>query len=393
MHKHLTIFVIFCCALFLAGAVYVQRLPKPNLADFSPAAADVSQSPYAELSKAKVLEVLKTESENTKHYSRFYQELKVKIISGSEKGKEALVIYDDQLLKNERQAVKAGQTIVVGKIQAGDEAEYVMADRYRLPALIILVGLFFISVLIFGKWRGLTSIFGLIVSIAVLVYFIAPNILAGKSPLLVTLTGGGVIAFASMFFAHGFNKRTLIALVSLLSTLTLASVIAYVFVNSAWLLGVGTEGAYFLQTGFFGNLNLQGLLLGGILIGALGVLDDITTAQTAVVEELFKVNNQLSLREVFFKANSVGKEHIASLVNTLVLAYAGASMPIFLLFNLQSNISLWTLLNSEFVAEEIVRTLVGSTALVLAVPITTALAAYYFSKSQQSLRNSTLPKT
>ncbi len=380
MRKHLIIFVIFFCALFLVGAVYVQRLPEAEQKNFSVSAADISQSPYQELSRAKVLEVLKTESENSRHYSRFYQEFRAEILSGSEAGKNIFVSYDDQILQNKNQAIKQGQTIVVGKIQQGGETEYVMADRYRLPALAVLAAIFFLVVLIFGKWRGLTSIVGLAVSLAVLVYFIAPNILAGKSPLLVSLIGGGGIALASMFFAHGFNKRTLIAVVSLLGTLTLSSVISYFFVKSSYLFGIGTEGAYFLQAGFFGSLNMQGLLQSGIMIGALGVLDDITTAQTAVVEELYKTNGNLSFKEVFFKANSVGKEHIASLVNTLVLAYAGASMPLFLLLNLQSQNSLWAVLNSEFLAEEIVRTLVGSTALVLAVPITTFLAAYFFTK-------------
>jgi len=148
-------------------------------------------------------------------------------------------------------------------------------------------------------------------------------------------------------------------------------------VIGAKLLGNGSEQAYFIQAGYFGSINLQGLLLGGIIIGTLGVLNDITTAQAATVEEIHLANNQLSFRRLYQKGSSVGREHIASLINTLVLTYVGVSLPLFLLFSVNGQ-SLWTVLNSSTIAEEIVRTLVGSMALILAVPVTTVLAAYYF---------------
>jgi len=145
------------------------------------------------------------------------------------------------------------------------------------------------------------------------------------------------------------------------------------------LFGLGSEESLDLQYGALKNINLQGLLLAGIIIGALGVLDDITTAQTAAVAELKLANAKLSFDELYRRGMAVGKEHITSLVNTLALAYAGASLPMLLLFTVYQQ-PLWVTLNSEFVVEEVVRTVVGSLALTVAVPITTFLAAYWFSR-------------
>jgi uncharacterized membrane protein len=146
------------------------------------------------------------------------------------------------------------------------------------------------------------------------------------------------------------------------------------------LFGNGSEASLLLQSTALGNIDLQGLLLAGIVIGTLGILDDITTAQTAVVEELYIANPSFSRKELYGKAMSVGREHIASLINTLVLAYAGAFFPLFLIIILNFNQPLWTVINSEFISEEIVRALVGSTALVLAVPFTSFLATMYFTR-------------
>jgi uncharacterized membrane protein len=166
---------------------------------------------------------------------------------------------------------------------------------------------------------------------------------------------------------------------------------AIIFVAIGKLFGLGSEEAIYLQLVPLEQLNLQGLLLGGIILGALGVLDDITTAQSAAVDELRKANPALGARELYRRGLSVGTEHITSLVNTLFLAYAGASLPLFILFTIYNDMPLWVTLNSEFIAEEIVRTVVGSVALILAVPITTAAAAAIFSRPRPS-RTEPLPR-
>ncbi len=187
-----------------------------------------------------------------------------------------------------------------------------------------------------------------------------------------------MIATVSIYVAHGFNRRTSVAVGGTLISICIAIGTSLLFVWMGKLFGVGAEETLYLQTAGIGNINLQGLLLGGIIIGALGVLDDITTAQSAAVAEIADANPSLTSGELLKRGLSVGKEHITSLVNTLVLAYAGASFPALLLFVVYER-PWWVVANTELIAEEIVRTLVGSIALMCAVPITTAIAARVFS--------------
>ena len=223
---------------------------------------------------------------------------------------------------------------------------------------------------------GLQSVLGLFVSILILAAFVVPQIIHGKNPLLISFIGAFLIACTALYLAHGFSKKTSIALASTLLTLLVSAILAIIFVHTASLFGLGSEEAMYLQIGQTQNINLRGLLLGGIIIGALGVLDDITTAQTAAIAEIYRHNPRLKFRDLYRSGLTIGREHIASLVNSLALAYVGASMPLLLLFTVNRTSPLWVILNSEFIAEEIVRTLVGSATLLFAVPISTFFAAW-----------------
>lgn len=273
-----------------------------------------------------------------------------------------------------------GQRVIVSATPRVDGSKlYGVVDTYRLPAL-MLVFLIFVGLLVlFAGLSGVASLIGLAFTIAVLGAFVVPQILAGYNPLMISVAGAFIIAILSLYLSHGFSLRISVALLGTLITITLAIGLAYLFVQLAGLSGTGTEEAFYLGLSGAEGLNLRGLLLGGIVIGTLGVLDDITTAQAAVVEELHKANSKLTVRELYQRGFSVDKEHIISLVNTLALAYVGASLPLLLLFVLSSQ-PFWVTANSQIVAEEVVRTLVGSSALILAVPITTYLAARIFSK-------------
>ncbi|HVY68273.1 MAG TPA: YibE/F family protein [Patescibacteria group bacterium] len=374
------------------GAYKVETAPLANRQKFSIAAADPSAAPYAELDKARVLTVSDNSEVQGSRYSRITARLQVRLLTGREQGQQVEVVQDEQLTDARLQEIHPGDIIVVGQIQIpvpqdqslggpAQAASYVLVDRYRLPGLAALAAIFLILAALLGRWRGLTSLVGLAVSAGILIWFVAPNILAGKDPVVVTLVGAGGIALVSMFLAHGFNRRTVLAVISTLLTLGLAEVLAYYAVIWTRLFGNGSEEAFYLQQGFAGNINLRGLLLGGILIGSLGILNDITTAQAAAVAELRGANSSLTLKELYQKGLSVGREHIASLINTLVLVYVGTSLPLFLLVTLTTvSQQWWAILNSGSLAEEIVRTLVGGLALILAVPITTILAAFVFSR-------------
>lgn len=313
--------------------------------------------------------------------------LTLKILEGEEKDKVVRIQYGGFFTIQGNPLLQPGQEVVVGKAATSGQpaaadisAEYTIVDQYRLPSLIIMVVIFLALAIFFGRKKGVTSIIGLILTIAVLLYGIVPAIMAGHNPVLVSFIGATVIAIISLYISHGFSKRTTIALISLLITLILATGLSLLFVSISHLTGAASENAYFLQFGSLKNISLSGLLLGGIIIGALGVLDDITTSQAAAVEEIHKANRKLTLPQLYQRGLSVGREHIASLVNTLFLAYAGASFPLLLLLTDNPQQPLWLTLNQEFMVEEIVRTLVGSSALVLAVPITTFLAARAFTR-------------
>lgn len=310
------------------------------------------------------------------------QKLKVKFTNGDLKGQEQEISNDGLFTLNGGKPLKVGDKVLVYVTSATGTKMFYIADTYRVPALAWMVGSFLLLAVVLSRWKGVASIFGLFISIMVIIKIVIPQIVDGKNPLLMSLIGALIIALVSIYLAHGFNRRTTVALVSTLLTLCIAAGLSIVFVKAGKLFGLGSEEAFYIQQlGTLANLNLQGLLLGGIILGALGVLDDITTAQTASVYEIKRANASLSVRELYASGIRVGREHISSLVNTLFLAYAGASLPLFLFFTVGGSTQpLWVTLNSEFIAEEVVRTLVGSMALMLAVPITTFLAAYYFGR-------------
>ncbi|MEX0649457.1 MAG: YibE/F family protein [Candidatus Andersenbacteria bacterium] len=307
----------------------------------------------------------------------YFQEVKVRLMTGPRAGEEAVIEYG---ALRENQKLKVGEQVILVQPAPlpGTEAKLYVFEKYRLNLVFILLALFVGLAVIFARWRGVTSLVGLGVSISVLTFYVVPNIVSGENPLVVSLLGSFVIAVVSIYLAHGFSRRTSVAVVSTLITIGIAIVLAMGAVAFLDLSGAGSEEAYFLQTSPIENLNLKGLLLGAIIIGALGVLDDITTAQAAAVDEIRKANPKLSRSELFIRGMSVGREHITSLINTLALAYVGTSLPALLLFTVYQR-PIWVVANSEGIVEEVVRTLVGSSALMAAVPITTLLAAYLLS--------------
>jgi len=304
------------------------------------------------------------------------QKLTIEITEGDEKGKTLSLTQTFPSTQSEKN-IKNGETLVISKTISQGKTHYTIYDRYRLPPLFIIVGAFFLLVVLAAGRKGLGAIIGLSISFAVLILYIVPQILHGSDPLFVTISGSLLIMIVTIYLAHGFSQRTTVAIGGTFLSLVITGLLATGMVQILGLTGLGSEEAYMLQ--FQGiTINLKGLLLGGIIIGTLGVLDDITTAQAATVYELAHANEKFDVKELFKRGYSVGKEHITSLVNTLVLAYAGASLPIFIFFVVNPlNQPWWLILNSEMIIEEIVRTLAGSIGLILAVPITTILAAFF----------------
>lgn len=303
-----------------------------------------------------------------------YQRLEVLITKGSLKGREVEIEVGNLPLVSQIKYQPNDQVLISYSLDfEGNEVFYITDFIRRLP-LTILFLLFIILALVIGRWRGASAIFGLFISFLIIFLLILPQIHAGRDPVLVAVLGAFLIIPATFYLSHGFNRKTTIAVLGTLVALLITSFLARFFVRATRLTGYASEEAGFLQVARPGIINIQGLVLGGIIIGLLGILDDITISQAAIVEELKKSNPKIKTKELFLRAMNVGQDHIASMINTLVLVYASAALPLLLLF-INSPRPFSEVINYEIIAEEIVRMLLGSLGLIMAVPITTFLAA------------------
>jgi uncharacterized membrane protein len=278
---------------------------------------------------------------------------------------------------------RAGQRVRVSVLeQEGQPAFYNIRDLERTQPILVLVALFVLAVLAFGRWQGIRSLIGLALSFAVIVGFVIPAILHGRSPVPVALVGAMAIMLVSLYLSHGVSRKTTAAVVGTGLALVLTAALTAGFVAATSLTGLASEDA--LNASFqAGGISLRGLLLAGIILGGLGVLDDVTMSQASLVFELRRADPTASFGKLVTGALAVGRDHIAATVNTLFLAYAGASLPLLVLFTTGGD-SLGTVATAEAAAVEIVRTLCGSIGLIAAVPLTTVLAAALTSQDAEN---------
>nr|WP_052479184.1 YibE/F family protein [Kibdelosporangium sp. MJ126-NF4] len=270
---------------------------------------------------------------------------------------------------------------IVMAYSGGDPAKgesYRVVDFQRGMPLGILAAVFALAILVLGRYQGLAALIALGLSFVVLLLFVLPAILTGENPLLVAVTGAGLIMFIALYLTHGFSVRTSTAVLGTMISLILIGVLGTLFSAVTNLTGLDEDTALLL--GALGHgLDTRGLLLAGLVIGALGVLDDVTVTQASVVWELRRANPLLSWRELYAAGLRIGRDHVSSAVNTLAMAYAGAALPV-LLFSYLSGAGLGTILGSQSIAQEVVRTLVGSIGLIACVPVTTLIAALVASR-------------
>jgi uncharacterized membrane protein len=269
---------------------------------------------------------------------------------------------------------RSGQRVRLSILeQAGQPTFYNIRDLERGRPMVALAALFVLAVIAFGRWQGVRSLIGLACSFAVIVGFVVPAILRGQSPVPVALVGAMAIMLASLYLSHGVGRKTTAAVVGTALALALTGALTAGFVELTALTGLASEDA--LNANFqVGGISLQGLLLAGIILGGLGVLDDVTVSQASLVFELRRADPAAGFAELTGGALAVGRDHVAASVNTLFLAYAGASLPLLVLF-VSGGDPLGTVVTAEAVAVEVVRTLCGSVGLIAAVPLTTVLAA------------------
>ncbi|MFF9324424.1 YibE/F family protein [Streptomyces sp. NPDC014776] len=294
----------------------------------------------------------------------------VRVDTGKDKGRTFTeIVQPDQT----RQLHQGEHVVVAYEPSAPKDLQYSVTDVNRRFPMALLAGIFALAVVVVGRLRGVMALVALAISFLVLNLFILPAILQGSNPLVVAVVGSSAIMLIALYLCHGLSARTSVAVLGTLISLLLIGVLGSLFIGWAALTG-NTDDSTGLIHGLYPSIDMSGLLLAGVIIGSLGVLDDVTVTQTSAVWELHEANPSMGWRGLYRAGIRIGRDHIASVVNTLVLAYAGAALPLLLLFSIAQS-SVGTVANSELVAEEIVRTLVGSIGLVASVPVTTALAA------------------
>lgn len=367
MKRIVTAFICISALFSFATPLYAQEL----------------HDDFNEVVHGKVLEVLDEEvriipGTDTEHT---YQTLRIKLLSGEKTGQE-IEIENDYLQLEKGDRFYANHLIYVD----GSE-HYIITNIDRRMGLIILLLIFVIGIIIFGRWQGVRSLIALIGSFVAIFYILIPGILNGWNPLFASSIVATVVLFFAIFFTHGFNRISLTAFGGTLLAVIITTLFAVFAVHITSLSGFSDDSSIYLNLNTGGNINFTALLLGAIIIGILGVLDDIAITQAAVVNELYSSNPNMSKKEVYTRAIRVGKEHVGALVNTLVLAYTGVSLPLLLLFKVsESNII--STLNMELFATEIVRTIVGSLGLILTVPIVTLLATLYLHDNPAKVEHS-----
>lgn len=364
MKKALAVLVVVFFCPYLSGTVLAAELVEPT--------STTAKARVLEIIRQEVVDIPGTDTKTT------LQALRVRIIDGEEAGKE-IVVEDDHL------GLEEGEVFYLRHVEDPLDGTdyYSVTEPYRLPTLFFFGALFILLVLVFGGRRGMRGLGALALSFFFIFYLLFPGILKGYSPILISVFVASLIVVLGSYITHGFNKTTTSAVLGMIVSIIVTGLLAYAAVYTGRFTGMSSDETMYLNFDTRGAIDFTGLLLGGILIGLLGVLDDAAIAQAIAIEELARVGPHLPRSFIVKRALRIGREHIGALVNTLAVAYVGASLPLLLLFSSYlSTTNLAMTINREIVASEIIRTLIGSIGIVLAVPITTLISSYILVKKR-----------
>jgi uncharacterized membrane protein len=358
------LFVIVIAALLFLPYFSQVELPVAQMSAFG-----------SETVRAQVDEIIEEGQIDLGGTLQRYQIARVEILEGDYAGILMEIDYGKRQVLSGNVYLQFGDEILV---TLGKRADNVLTayfvDFVRTQAMLWLFLVFVASIIVISRWEGLRSLLGMLFSLFIIIAYIIPHILIGEDPVQVSIIGSVILLGVTLYLTYGWNLKTHSAVLGMVFALVITGTLAWFFVIFTRLTGAGDENTLFLMQMLNSNINLRGLLLGGMIIGALGVLDDLVITQASAAFELYGANPGLGFRGLYNAAMRIGRDHVAATVNTLVLAYAGASLPMLLLFSLGRG-NYGSLVNYSFVAEEVVRTLVGSLGLVAAVPLTTAIAA------------------
>lgn len=334
-----------------------------------------SQTDEGEALGGRVTRVLHEETTNIGGVEQWTQQLEVEINTGSLKGQTVVLEHGGHVLATEHTRMHPGDQILLQRSSGGDGDVLHVFDFIREPAILWLMLVFVGVAVIIGEWTGVRSLIGAAFGVLIVVRFILPRIVAGHNPFFVCLIGAVILMAVSQYLVYGFEWKTHAAMSGLILSLAITSVLAVFFTWWAKITGLGSEEAPLLALAAGTHIDLRGLVLGQVIIGSLGVLDDICVGQASAIFQLRSANPQLGWKQLFRRGIAVGRDHIGAMVNTLFLVYVASSLPLLALLSLQ-RFSFRLLANQEFLAEEIILTLVGSLGLMLAMPITSFVASH-----------------
>lgn len=358
-----TRYLFIACAILLLGFTVRTPVLAQEVRDETPLEGRVTR-----ILEEKMIEI---EFNNSRQR---YQKLELEITSSRRRG-ERIVIESGTIPVANIPKYKTGDLLVITPTITGDgNEEYYISDYVRRTPLYILFAIFAGLTVLIGRKRGIASLVGMGISFVVIFSFVLPQILTGANPILTAVAASLLIIPVTFYLSHGFSRKTTAAVLGTIISLIITGILAQYFVGIANLTGFASEEASFLQTAKPGVINITGLLLAGIIIGVLGILDDITISQAAIVFQLKEASPKIPLYELFRRTMDIGRDHIASMVNTLILVYTGAALPLLLLF-INTPRPFAEIINYEIIAEEIIRTLVASIGLILAVPSTTYISS------------------
>jgi uncharacterized membrane protein len=366
MHKILVGCFLFCVGVLGTPTVHAQ-------AELVPDDVSMMKARVERIEKEEVRDIPGTDTPTE------FQTITAKILDGKEKGKRVTI-------ENDYLNLEVGDVFyVTHTVHTLDGMDYyTINDPYRLPHVLFFVGLFIVAVLIFGGRQGVRGLLSLLGSFLLIFFLLLPGILHGYSALLVIIGVSSLIIVLGSYITHGFTRTTTAAVLGMIVTVILTGFLAYVAVHWSKLSGFSSDEAVYLNFNTRGSLDIVGLLLGGIIIGLLGVLYDAAIGQAVSVEELTRIAPHVPRRTIYERALRIGREHIGALVNTLAIAYVGASLPLLLLFYQTSSSTITQMVNTEIFATEIIRIMIGSIGLVLAVPITTLVAVFMLVKESKN---------
>ncbi|MBM3123934.1 MAG: YibE/F family protein [Chloroflexi bacterium] len=333
--------------------------------------------------RAQVMQILDQGEIDMGGRLQTYQIARVNILEGEYAGIPMEIDYGKRQVRSDDYSLEVGDRIMVSISRTPENVvNAYFVDFVRVNPILWLTAIFSIAILFISRWKGLRALLSMAFSLYVIIGYIIPHILVGEDPLRVSIIGSIILLAVTLYLTYGWTLKTHAAVISMILVLLLTGGLSAMFVIFAKLNGTGDENVMFLMQLMDTPIHLRGLLLGGMIIGALGVLDDLVTTQASAVFELHHANPRLGFRGLYNAAMRIGQDHVAATVNTLVLAYAGASLPMLLMFSLARG-DYGYLVNFSFIAEEVVRTLVGSLGLIAAVPLTTTIAIFLAQRAER----------